>query len=323
MNVSSAGVGSSAAMSAPVCTGVVGVGYFGALHAQCYANLPSSRLAALVDPEPATQALANKFGVPWYRSIDALPSSVTAVSIATPVETHYALTRTLLERGIDVLLEKPIAETMEQAAHLRALAQSHRRILQIGHIERFNPAFSAAAGVLRAAHCIRAYRTSERQPRSIAMDVVVDLMIHDLDLILSQCAAHVVELHAHGRGHGYTDIDEAHAQLVLSNGCRIELHASWGVASRGATGRHMVVELADGVWTLDFRQRQTWRCASDGSTDIENVVGVAPQDELTAQLSAFLDATRTRSAPRVTGEDGHAALALAHRIRRQILDPAS
>jgi len=85
----------------------------------------------------------------------------------------------------------------------------------------------------------------------------------------------------------------------------------------------MVVELADGVWTLDFRQRQTWRCASDGSTDIENVVPPLPQDELTAQLSAFLDAARTRSPPRVTSEDGHAALALAHRIRQRILDPCS
>jgi predicted dehydrogenase len=309
--------------SLPICTAVIGVGYFGALHAQCYARLSGSRLVALVDPEPATRTLASEFGVAWCRSIEELPLSVTAVSIATPVETHYPLTRTLLERGLDVLLEKPIAETIEQAAHLRAVAESHSCILQIGHIERFNPAFSAAAGVLQAAHCIRAYRTSERQPRSVAMDVVVDLMIHDLDLILSQCEAQVVELRAQGHSHGYTEIDEAHVELVLSNGCRIELNACWGVAGCGATGRRMVVELADGVWTLDFRQRQTWRCANDGTTNIENAVQPASHDELTAQLSAFLDAARTRSPPRVTSEDGYAALALAHLIRKQILAPLS
>lgn len=322
MNARSMGAISPAPVASAIQTAVIGVGYFGTLHAHCYARLPSSSLVALIDPEPATQTLANEFGVAWYHSIDALPSSVTAVSIATPVETHYVLTRKMLERGLDVLLEKPIAETMEQAAHLRAVAESHSRILQIGHIERFNPAFSAAAGVLRAAHCIRAQRTSERQPRTAAMDVVVDLMIHDLDLILSQCEAHVVELRAQGRSHGYTDIDEAHAQLVLSNGCHVELNACWGIAGCAASGRHMVVELADGVWTLDFRQRQTWRCAGDGSANIQSADQPLAHDQLSAQLSAFLDAARTRSPPRVTSEDGLAALALAQRIRRRILDPS-
>lgn len=303
----------------PICTAVVGIGYFGSLHAHSHAHLPGCRLVAVVDPDPATRPLAEHLGVAWMASIDELPSSVRAVSVATPIETHYAIARQLLERGMDVLLEKPIAETIEQAAHLRALASARGRVLQIGHIERFNPAFAAASGVIRHAHCIRARRTSERKPRSPTMDVVVDLMIHDLDLILSQRDANIVDLRATGRSHGYSLIDEAHAQFVFADGCRVELEARWGPTGEGSGHRQMIVELADGTWTLDFRQRQTSRSGIDGTLAIADAARSATGDELTAQLSAFLDAVRMRSVPLVTSEDGHMALELAHRIRRQIL----
>ncbi|HEX6832862.1 MAG TPA: Gfo/Idh/MocA family oxidoreductase, partial [Rudaea sp.] len=264
----------------PIGTAVIGAGYFGKLHARSYLQLPSSRLDAIIDPDPETRTFAERIGVPWFAAPDALPDSVRAVSVATPVDTHYPIARKLLERGIDVLLEKPIAETLEQAADLRALASSRGRLLQIGHIERFNPAFAAAAGVLRQARCIRAYRASEHRPRHAAMDVVVDLMIHDLDLVLSQHEARIVELRAEGCSHGYTPIDEARAQLTFANGCRVEFDARWGVASVVNSERRMMIELADGVWTLDFRQRQAGLRGNDGTIEIENAAVASPHDQL-------------------------------------------
>src|SRR5688500_523751 len=132
----------------PIGTAVVGVGYFGSLHALCYARLPGSRLQALVDPDPLTRSLAEHLGVPWFSQLAGLPPTVRAVSVATPVATHYALAKTLLQRGLDVLLEKPIAETAEQAAKLQTMAEAKCCLLQIGHIERFNPAFATGPALL-------------------------------------------------------------------------------------------------------------------------------------------------------------------------------
>jgi predicted dehydrogenase len=312
---------SESCVRVPICTAVVGVGYFGSLHAKSYARLPGSRLVALVDPAPAARDLAEQLGVAWFGCMDELPSTVRAVSVATPVDTHYAITKFFLERGVDVLLEKPIAETVEQAADLRHLAEKRNCILQIGHIERFNPAFSAAADALPRALRIRAQRTSRRPPRPGAMDVVVDLMIHDLDLILSRLDADGVQVNARGCSNGYTVIDDAQAELVFANGCRVELGARWGADGVLAVDRQMIAELSDGeVWTLDFHQRRAWRRSTDGVTVAEIPSRHQHKDELMHQLAAFLDASSTRSAPLVTSEDGHAALDLAHRIRRRILD---
>ena len=143
--------GVSDSLSAPIGAAVIGLGYFGGRHAQCYSRLAESQLLAVVDPDPATRPLAEQLGVPWLSDLDDLPATVKVVSVATPVATHHALAKRLLQRGIDVLLEKPMAETPEQARELCVLARSSRRILQIGHIERFNPAFAhgAAARVPR------------------------------------------------------------------------------------------------------------------------------------------------------------------------------
>ncbi|MEO6563778.1 MAG: Gfo/Idh/MocA family oxidoreductase [Nitrosospira sp.] len=314
-------------------TAVVGAGYFGSLHALCYSRLAGSRLQALVDPDPMTQSLAEHLGVPWFSHVADIPSTVRAVSVATPVATHYALAKALLQRGLDVLLEKPIAETAAQAAELRILAEAKWCVLQIGHIERFNPAFAAGPALLSRARTINTVRTTQRPPRISALDVVIDLMIHDLDLILYGAVSPLVELQASGCSHGLTLIDEAQVELIFANGCRAHLSAHWGSATR-QEARRMIAELDNNeTWVMDFRHRVAYRTVPGGmipgsaSRSVSNLGNPAlnypaqgvQHDTLSLQLTSFLDASRRRAVPQVTPEDGHAALDLAQQIRHQIL----
>ena len=314
-------------------TAVVGAGYFGSLHALCYSRLAGSQLQALVDPDPMTQSLAEHLGVPWFSHVADIPPTVRAVSVATPVATHYALAKALLQRGLDVLLEKPIAETAAQAVELQILAEAKWCVLQIGHIERFNPAFAAGPALLAQARTINTVRTTQRPPRISALDVVIDLMIHDLDLILYGVVSPLVELQASGCSHGLTPIDEAQVKLIFANGCRAHLSAHWGSATR-QEARCMIAELDNNeTWVMDFRGRAAYRTVSRGmipgssSRSISNPGNPAldypaqgvQHDTLSLQLTSFLDASRRRAAPQVTPEDGHAALDLAQQIRHRIL----
>jgi predicted dehydrogenase len=321
--------GNSQDQTRPIDTAVVGVGYFGSLHALCYSRLPGSRLRALVDPDPMTKSFADYLGVSWFSHLADLPSTVRAVSVATPVATHYVLTKALLQRGLDVLLEKPIAETAAQAAKLETMADEKCCVLQIGHIERFNPAFATGPSLLGRAHTIQTVRTTHRKPRAGALDVVIDLMIHDLELVLHGVASPVVEFHASGSSHHLTPIDEAQVELTFANGCRASLRADWG--SERKENRSMTAELDDNeTWTIDFRRRITYRNFPTGLARSRNTHGPSlprfvsgiPQDALSLQLTSFLDASRSRTVPQVTSRENHAALYLAQQIRQRILDDA-
>ncbi|MFC5740258.1 Gfo/Idh/MocA family protein [Dyella tabacisoli] len=306
-------------------TAVVGVGYFGSLHAQCYSRLPGCKLIAVVDPDPAAQSVAQRLGVSWLRDIDELPHSVQTVSVATPVGTHYALTKSLLKRGFDVLLEKPIAETPEQAKELCMLAATNRRILQIGHIERFNPAFSLGPSLLSRAQAIDMARTTQRPPRGDQLNVVMDLMIHDLDLILYGVASVITGFHAEGHSRGITAIDDACVELRFGNGCVVRLNSHWGGAASG-NDRCMLVRLEGGeTWALDFLRRTAYRTTptQPHDQDLPTQISSPPHDSLSLQLASFIHASRHRTAPQVTPEHGHAALDLAQKIQAQILGGVS
>ncbi|WP_266158352.1 Gfo/Idh/MocA family protein [Dyella silvatica] len=291
-------------------TAVVGIGYFGRLHAQCYARLKECKLTAVVDPDPTTQSVAQQLGVEWYRSIDELPDSVQTVSVATPISTHYTLTKRLLRRGFDVLLEKPIAETPEQAKELCVLAQASGRILQIGHIERFNPAYSFGPGLLSRARTIDMVRTTQRPPRNDQLNVVMDLMIHDLDLILYGVASDITSVRSEGHSRGITTIDDACVELHFSNGCIARMSAHWGAAA-SINDRCMLVDLGAGdSWALDFLRRTAYRTAPSHTydQDLPPQIPSPPHDSLTAELASFIHASRHRTAPQVTPEHGHACV---------------
>jgi predicted dehydrogenase len=207
------------------------------------------------------------------------------------------------------------------------MAEAKCCVLQIGHIERFNPAFAAGPALLSRARIIRTARTTRRPPRANALDVVIDLMIHDLDLILHGVASPVLELHASGRSHALTPIDEAQVELIFANGCRAHLSAHWGSVTRQES-RCMTAELGnDETWTIDFTRRATYRetprsSSHSGNTDcppLSYPVQGIQQDSLSLQLTSFLNASRSRAVPQVTPEDGHAALDLVQQIRKRIL----
>jgi len=210
---------------------------------------------------------------------------------------------------------------------LKGVAEANQCILQIGHIERFNPAFTTGRALLPLARTIRSVRTTRHPPRPSALDVVIDLMIHDLDLILHSLGSSVMERRAAGRSRGLTAIDEAEVELTFSNGCRAYLGAHWGRGMKQEE-RRMVAELEnDETWVIDFRQRITYRKALNSSLDTSPANSrTLPfpaqrirEDTLSLQLAAFLDACRNRSLPQVTPAEGNAALELAHHIRQQIL----
>jgi predicted dehydrogenase len=235
---------------------------------------------------------------------------------------------------LDVLLEKPIAETAAQAIELQRLADAKNCVLQIGHIERFNPAFKFGPVLLSRAHTIRTARTTQRPPRVGALDVVIDLMIHDFDLILYGVGCPLIDLQASGCSYGLTPIDEAQVELTFANGCRADLGAYWGHGA-GQEDRYMIAELSNNeTWMMDFNRRASFRTtfcdpihnlSNGGSPALlsaaQNYSG-GKHDTLSLQLASFLNASRHRAVPRVTPEDGHAALDLAQRVRQRILQSA-
>jgi predicted dehydrogenase len=206
--------------------GVVGVGYLGALHAEKYAAHPRARLRALVDPDPARRAVADRLGVPLLARIDDLPPEVRAVSVAVPTALHHAVTAPLLRSGRDVLVEKPIAASLAEADELIALAEAGGRVLQVGHLERFNPAVRRLAGILADPRFIESHRLAPFAGRGTDVDVVRDLMIHDLDIILTLVGRDPVEIRASGVAVISPTPDIANARIEFEGGCVANVTAS-------------------------------------------------------------------------------------------------
>jgi predicted dehydrogenase len=206
--------------------GVVGVGYLGALHAEKYAAHPRARLRALVDPDPARRAVADRLGVPLLARIDDLPPGVRAVSVAVPTALHHAVTAPLLRSGRDVLVEKPIAASLAEADDLIALAEAGGRVLQVGHLERFNPAVRRLAGILVDPRFIESHRLAPFAGRGTDVDVVRDLMIHDLDIILTLVGRDPVEIRASGVAVISPTPDIANARIEFEGGCVANVTAS-------------------------------------------------------------------------------------------------
>ncbi len=207
--------------------GVVGVGYVGSLHAEKYGKLEGCRLVGVVDivRERADAVAQGCDTRPFYRYQD-LFGQVDAVSVAVPTVLHYAIARDFLERGVDVLLEKPMAATLEEGRALVRLAEGRRSILQVGHLERFNAAVAALEGTLNTPVFIESHRLSPFPGRGTDVDVVLDLMIHDIDIILSIVKAPVEAISAVGVPVLSGNVDIANARITFANGCVANVTAS-------------------------------------------------------------------------------------------------
>jgi predicted dehydrogenase len=297
--------------------GVIGVGALGRHHARVWAGLPGARLVGVFDADAAQGAeVAGQHGCPAYRDEEALLADVEAVSVAVPTVGHHAVARRALERGKDVLLEKPMTATLEEADDLMALAAARGAVLQVGHIERFNPATEALLSAGRGARFVEVHRLGSFSPRSLDVDVVLDLMIHDLDIVLALDGSEPVQIEAVGVPVLTPRVDIANARLRFRSGLIANLTASR--VSVEKTRKFRVFAPRTYV-SADFtaREAQVYRLEADesGKPRIASTrVGAPDREPLRLQIEAFARAVRDRTPPRVPGEDGRRALALAHAI---------
>jgi predicted dehydrogenase len=299
-----------------ISMGVAGVGAIGQNHARVLADLPGVRLAAVYDTDGARAAqIAEKFGTRAVATLEELASGTDAVTIATPTVTHFDIARRLLEQGRDVLIEKPITDNTEQALELVALARRHGRVLQVGHIERFNPVMSLLEERLTAPRFIEAHRLSPFPNRSIDIGVVLDVMIHDLEIILHLVRRPVESIDAVGVPVLTRREDIANARIRFEGGCIANVTASRISPERL---RKLRVFQSDAYLSLDYQAQEgkIYRRGLDGITAEE--VAVEKDEPLKLELTAFAACARHGQAPKVGGTEAAAALELAIEITRRI-----
>jgi predicted dehydrogenase len=296
---------------------VIGVGHLGRHHARILASLPGVSLAGVVDVNRDRAAqIAGQFGTQAFGSVAEMPQKLDLAVIAVPTESHAAIALPLIESGVHTLVEKPVTQTVAEADTLIAAARRAGVVLAVGHSERFNPAVAAARPHIKDPRFIEVHRLGTTPERSLDIDVVLDLMIHDLDLILSVVPSPVESVEAVGVPVLTPRVDIANARLRFANGCIANLTASR--ISREA------------VRKIRFFQRDAYVSIDTGAKDVEmwSVVpqaGAAPKigggklpvpgdEPLRGELEDFIGAVRERRPPAVPGEQGRAALALAVRI---------
>lgn len=306
-------------MNETIRVGVVGTGALGQHHARVYANTPGARFVGAFDQLPGRgQEVAERHGGRGFDSLEALLGECDAVSVAVPTIDHLAVARAAFAAGCDVLVEKPLAASLAEADALIAAGEAAGRILQVGHIERFNP---AADLLFRggAPRFIEVHRLAPFTPRSLDIDVVLDLMIHDLDIVLALDGSEAVQVDAVGVPVLTPKVDIANARLRFASGLIANLTASRVSAEKV---RKFRVFLPRTYVSADFvgKEAVIYRLnEKDGQPDIEVERGTAANEEpLARQLAAFVRSVATRTAPVVSGHDGRRALALAETILERI-----
>jgi hypothetical protein len=300
-------------------TAVIGVGYLGRFHAQKYKALPGSNLVGVVDSFPANaQKVASELGIPAIADYRALFGQVDAVSIVVPTPMHFEIAEAFLEQGVHVLVEKPITENIEQAQRLIDLAKAKKCVLQVGHLERFNPAIQAAAQLMGTPRFIESHRLAPFKQRGTDVSVVLDLMIHDIDLIQELVKKPIVSIDAVGAKVFSQDIDIANARIRFEGGCVANTTASRVSLKQE---RKMRIFQDDAYLSVDLQQKLLSVVGKKQSGPVESPtqVDISEQsfeqgDALLAEIESFLSAVRDGSAPVVTGEDGLRALATAIQI---------
>ena len=305
----------------PLRAGVIGVGHLGQHHARLYASLPGSRLVGVVDQSAErAQAIATRHNTRPYPSIDELLPQIDVVSIAVPTSAHFAVAKACLLAGKHVLVEKPLAVTSAEAQELVRLAAQHDCRLQVGHSERFNPVMQVMRPHIGRPVFIECHRLSSFSERGTDVDVVLDLMIHDLDMVLSFDPGPVEDVQAAGVPVLSPTIDIANARIQFQNGCVANL-----TASRVSTNKMRRLRLfqRDNYVSIDFQNRQGMICRRESGTGTKPSIGIeqlqgGEEEPLKLQLESFLTAAVTGARPVVSGEDGAAALDLAHRVLQAI-----
>jgi len=302
---------------------VIGVGYLGRFHARKYSLLEDCRLVGVVDSDPEAAArVAAEVQAPAFADFQQLLGKVDAVSVVTPTPTHYQIARAFLEAGAHVLVEKPISETTEQAEWLVGVAHQHGRVLQVGHLERFNPAILAAEPLLTRPLFIECHRLAPFKERGTDVNVVLDLMIHDIDLVQMIVGSPVASLEAIGTAVFSAEIDIANARLRFDSGCVANVTAS-RVSFK--TERKLRVFVEDAYLSIDLQQkiltviRKRPGPVSEGQMPAQIEEQSFDQgDALLAEIRSFVAAIRGEQRVLVSGEDGLRALRTAIAITERV-----
>ena len=303
--------------------GVVGVGYLGKFHAEKYAHMEDVELVGVADIDPvAATKVADRLSTTAYTGHAALLDRVDAVSVVVPTSAHFAVARDFLENGVDVLIEKPMTTTLEEADALVTLAENQDLIIQVGHLERFNQAVVALKGILHRPMFIESHRLSLFTDRASDVSVVLDLMIHDIDLISNFAQSELISVHAAGVPVVSTEVDIANARLEFKSGCVANV-----TASRISIKNERKIRLfqKDCYISVDFVKHSITVIRRKGDDRSGLIPGMDIQqlsfdqgDALEDELKEFVQSVRDRSEPQVDGRVGRDALRIALNVMGQI-----
>ncbi len=304
---------------------VVGVGYLGAHHARVYAEMPEVALVAVVDDDARrAEKIAAQYACAAFSDVRDLPDTLVAASVATPTSAHCDVACALLDRGVHVLLEKPMTATLAEADRLIAHAEARHLCLQIGHVERFNAGFIQLQAQVRQPRFIECHRMGPFAARGTDVHVILDLMIHDLDIVLALIPSEVVEVRAMGVPVLTRHTDIANVRLAFANGAVANLTASRVSANRL---RKIRVFEPSAYTSLDYLRQELVLCRRDPPVVAEGAacptmstetVAIEKAEPLRAEIAAFVRAVVDQTPPRVSGQEGRRALALALAIEEEI-----
>ena len=319
---------------------VIGVGHLGSIQAKLYKEVPEAGLVGIYDiDQEKAQKLAHELGVKAFHSLDELWPEVDAVNVVTPTTTHYQIAKEALNQGKHVFIEKPVTEKTMQAEELKNIAEEKNRIIQVGHVERFNPAILSLADVPIQPIFIEAHRLAMFNPRGTDVAVVLDLMIHDIDLILHFIKSNPTRILANGVGVVSDTIDIANARIEFENGCVANLTASRISAKKMRKMRifqkdaYISMDFNDGVADIFYLENQGHSLFENGTLALslgQIDAGSVKKDikynrlhrdnvnPLREELVSFIDAVKNGLKPAVTIDEGLSALKLAYNILKQI-----
>ena len=303
-------------MEKKINVAVIGVGRLGSAHARVYKELPQANLIGVCDIEKSrAQSIAESLQTRAFLDYRELFTQVQAISIATPTLIHYQIAREFLLRGINVLVEKPFTSTIPEANRLLEIARKHKLIIQVGHIERFNSAFEAIKPICRHPKFIEVHRLSGFPGRSLDIGVVLDLMIHDIDIILGLVQSPIKRVEAVGINVLTKREDIANARITFKNGCVCNLTAS---RISDESTRKIRIFLKDTYISLDYKNEEADIYRKDGDKISKEAIWIKKEEPLKKELSSFLDCVKSKKQPLVSGKEGRQALAVALKIQKLI-----
>jgi len=295
--------------------GIVGVGYLGTQHARILSYLEEAELKAVADIDfQKALSIGNRHNVQYFENYEEMLDDIDAAVVATDTSAHYPVAVNLLRQGKHVLVEKPITETIEQGEELVELARKNNLILQVGHLERFNPAVEAIENMISEPKFIEVQRLGSFSARSLDIDVVLDLMIHDLDIILALIKDEVVAIKATGIHVVSDKIDIANARLEFKSGCVATVMASR--VHQGKVRKLRIFEPTS-YYSIDYIDQEVKIFPLDGrQTDIKTFK-IQKEEPLKKELVNFINSVNTGTTAKVTGEEGLRALRLAYNVIRE------